>query len=152
VKAYAQARRWKEEVRLLTEEFRQLPISLEFEADLWQERASAVQVRVSELDGAYAQGMIAYAQKQEVLFWDIAAWARQTETATKVARGKRGPREVIIDHLAPLSQQVETGEATEEGDNDDDNNRLVAGEEPDGERGVIESDEELVMGGEVDNI
>ncbi|KAJ7743970.1 hypothetical protein B0H14DRAFT_3514759 [Mycena olivaceomarginata] len=128
-KAYARARRWKEEVRLLTEEFRRLPISLEFEADLWRERASAV-------------------QKQEVLFRDIAAWARQTETATKVARGKRGPREVIIDPLAPLSQQVGTGEATEEGDNDDDDDGLVAGEEPDGERGVIESDEELVMGGE----
>ncbi|KAJ7354135.1 hypothetical protein DFH08DRAFT_912735 [Mycena albidolilacea] len=77
---------------------------------------------------------------------------KQTETATKVARGKRGPREVIIDPLAPLSQQVETGEAMEEGDNDDDDDRLVAREEPDGERGVIKSDEELVMGGEVDNI
>jgi hypothetical protein len=69
-----------------------------------------------------------------VLFRDIAAWVRQTETATKVARGKRGPREVIIDPLAPLSQQVGMGEATEEGDNDNNNNGLVAGEEPDGKR------------------
>ncbi|KAJ7798845.1 hypothetical protein B0H14DRAFT_3492168 [Mycena olivaceomarginata] len=129
-KAYAWARRWKEE----------------------REHASAVQVRASELDDTYVQGMIAYAQKQEVLFRDIAARVRQMETATKVARGKRGPREVIIDPLAPLSQQVGTGEATEEGDNDDDDDRLVAGEEPDGERGVIKSDDELVMGGEVDNI
>ncbi|KAJ7825975.1 hypothetical protein B0H14DRAFT_3088526 [Mycena olivaceomarginata] len=58
-KAYARARRWKEEVRLLTEEFRRLPISLEFEADLWQERAKAVPVGSSELQDAYAQGMIA---------------------------------------------------------------------------------------------
>jgi hypothetical protein len=136
----------------LTEEFRRLPISLEFEADLWRERASAVPFRASELQDAYAQGLIAYALKQEALFRDIAARARQTETAAKVARGKRGPREAIIDPLAPLSQRAGTDAAREEGDDDDDDDGLVAGEEIDGDRGVIESDEELVMGGEVDNI
>ncbi|KAJ7862019.1 hypothetical protein B0H14DRAFT_3444990 [Mycena olivaceomarginata] len=143
-KAYARARRWKEEVWLLMEEFRQLPISLEFEADLWRERASAVPVGASELNDVYAQGMVAYALKQEALFRDIAARARQTETAPKVARGKRGPREVVVDPLAPLSQKVGTDAAREEGDNDDDDDGLVAGEEADGERGVIESDEELI--------
>ncbi|KAJ7863532.1 hypothetical protein B0H14DRAFT_2574911 [Mycena olivaceomarginata] len=128
--AYAQARKWKEEVRLLTEEFRRLPISLEFEADLLQERAKAVPVGSSELQDAYVQGMITYALKQEALFRDIATRARQTETAMK---------------------KVGTDAAREE-DNDDDDNGQVAGEEADGERGVIESDEELVMGGEVDNI
>ncbi|KAJ7788512.1 hypothetical protein B0H14DRAFT_3504207 [Mycena olivaceomarginata] len=126
-KAYARAQRWKEEVRLLMEEFRQLPISLEFEADLWRERASAVPVGASELNDAYVQGMVAYALKQEALFRDIAARARQTETAPKV--------------------KVGTDAAREEGDNDDDDDGLVAGEEADGERGVIESDKELVMGG-----
>jgi hypothetical protein len=135
----------------LTEEFRRLPISLEFEADLWQERAKAVPVGSSELQDAYAQGMIAYALKQEALFRDIAARARQTETATKVARGKRGPREAVIDPLAPLSQKVGTDAAREE-DNDDDDDGQVAREEAYGERGVIESDEEVVMGGEMDDI
>jgi hypothetical protein len=134
------------------EEFRRLPISLEFEADLWRDRASAVPVRTSELNDTYMQGMVAYALKQEALFRDIATRARQTEMAPKVARGKQGPREMVVDPLAPLSQKVGTDAAREEGDNDDDDDGLVAREEADGERGVIESNEELVMGGEVDNI
>ncbi|KAJ7318050.1 hypothetical protein DFH08DRAFT_646893, partial [Mycena albidolilacea] len=72
-KAYVRARRWNEEVRLLTEEFRRVPISLECEADWWLERAQVVPVGTDALHEAYAQGMIAYAIKQESLFRGLAA-------------------------------------------------------------------------------
>ncbi|KAJ7799241.1 hypothetical protein B0H14DRAFT_3092830 [Mycena olivaceomarginata] len=91
-------RKWKEEVRLLKAETDRLPISLEFEADRWIERAQGVPV--GEIDVAYAQGMIAYATKQADLFRDIAARARETATAPRLANGKQRPRAPIVDPLA----------------------------------------------------
>ncbi|KAJ7808144.1 hypothetical protein B0H14DRAFT_3482660 [Mycena olivaceomarginata] len=154
-KTYARSRRWDEEVRLLKEEFRRLPLSLEFEAAMWAGRADAVRGRVSTLDGAYAQGMIAYALKQEALFSDIAARARTTETAPRVARGKKRPRVGIVDPLAEATRRGGGWDVDlDESDGDDDERLLAAAEEGDGseEAGEVESDEELIMGGEVDDV
>lgn len=142
-------------MRLLKEEFRRLPLSLEFEAAMWAGRADAVRGRVSTLDGAYAQGMIAYALKQEALFSDIAAWARTTETAPRVARGKKRPRVGIVDPLAEATRRGGGWDVDlDESDGDDDERLLAAAEEGDGseEAGEVESDEELIMGGEVDDV
>ncbi|KAJ7767594.1 hypothetical protein B0H14DRAFT_2633027 [Mycena olivaceomarginata] len=145
-KVYAQARRWNEEVRLLKEEFRQVPISLEFEADRWVERAKAVLVGTGGVDEASAQGMIAYALKQEAMYRDIAARIREAESAPKIARGKKRPRVPIVD---PLAQQL----GTKEGEDDDDGDMGLREEDDDDvERGVMESDEELVMGGDIDDM
>ncbi|KAJ7823928.1 hypothetical protein B0H13DRAFT_2375773 [Mycena leptocephala] len=43
-KAYARSRRWNEEVAMLREEFRRIPISLTFEAELWIARGKAVPI------------------------------------------------------------------------------------------------------------
>jgi hypothetical protein len=142
-------------VRLLKEEFRRLPLSLEFEAAMWAGRADAVRGRVSTLDGAYAQGMIAYALKQEALFSDIAARARTTETAPRVARGKKRPRVGIVDPLAEATRRGGGWDVDlDESDGDDDERLLAAAEEGDGseEAGEVESNEELIMGGEVDDV
>ncbi|KAJ7799812.1 hypothetical protein B0H14DRAFT_3491267 [Mycena olivaceomarginata] len=145
-KVYARARRWNEEVRLLKEEFRRVPISLEFEVDRWVEWAKAVLVGTGGVDEASAQGMIAYALKQEAMYRDIAARTREVESAPKIARGKKQPRVPIVDPLAQRS-------GTEEGENDDNGDTGLREEDDDDiERGVMESNEELVMGGDIDNM
>ncbi|KAJ7302475.1 hypothetical protein DFH08DRAFT_977891 [Mycena albidolilacea] len=147
-KAYARSRRWDEEVMLLREEFRRLPISLEFEADLWVERGRAVSV-AGEQEEEYAQGMRAYASKQAALFRDIAARAQKTETSPKLDRGKKRPRAAVVDPLAEGSGRH--GEESEDGG--DDGEVLVVGDE-DGdaeeERGMVESDE-VILAGEMDD-
>ncbi|KAJ7792665.1 hypothetical protein B0H14DRAFT_3094155 [Mycena olivaceomarginata] len=92
-KAYARSRRWNEEVRLLKEEFRRLPISLEWQGALWAERAKA------------------------------ATWTNY-------------------------------GKGDGEDDGDDDAVLMAAADEADAddERGELESDEEVIMGGEVDDV
>ncbi|KAJ7352108.1 hypothetical protein DFH08DRAFT_956919 [Mycena albidolilacea] len=133
-KAYARARRWNEEVRLLTEEFRRVPISLECEADRWLERARVVPVGTDALHEAYAQGMIAYAIKQESL-------------------GKKRPRPANIDPLVEAMGAHTTG-GVDDGSKDEEENGGVREEDNgDADEGrIVESDEELVMGGEVDDI
>ncbi|KAF7365532.1 CxC2 domain-containing protein [Mycena venus] len=152
-KAYTRSRRWNEEVLLLREEFLWLPISFEFEADLWVERVRAVPVVAAGLDLAYAQGMRAYAVKQENLFWDLARRAREVETEPKLGKGKRWLRARAVDPLAEATR-YEGGEEEEDGEEDDDGN--VPGAEEDGEAEQLgkglESDEELLMGGEVDDV
>ncbi|KAJ7884187.1 hypothetical protein B0H14DRAFT_3082403 [Mycena olivaceomarginata] len=135
-KAYARSRRWDEEVRLLREEFRRVPITLEWQAEMWERRASEVDVGTGVLEQAYAEGMAAYALKQEALF-----------------QGRRG-RELRL--WTPYKTQWEENrgdEAEAEDDGDDDAVLWAGADDGDGdeERVEIESDEELVMGGEVDD-
>ncbi|KAJ7336156.1 hypothetical protein DFH08DRAFT_915978 [Mycena albidolilacea] len=147
-KAYVRSRRWDEEVMLLKEEFRRLPISLEFEAERWVEHSRGVEAR-SELEEAYVQGMRAYAAQQEVLFQNLADQARATEIAPKLARGKGRVRTRAVDPLQ------DTEVPASDGENGDDDAAILAAvqdEDTDEERGEIKSDEEVIMGGELDNI
>jgi hypothetical protein len=97
--------------------------------------------------------MAAYALKQEALFRDIAERARRAETAPKVARGKKRPRAPIVDPLQDAMGRNRGDEAEAEDDGDDDAVLWAGVDDGDGdeERVEIESDEELVMGGEVDD-
>ncbi|KAJ7763267.1 hypothetical protein B0H14DRAFT_2633763 [Mycena olivaceomarginata] len=136
-KVYARAQRWNEEVRLLKEDFCRVPISLKFEADRWVERAKALSVGTGDVDEASVQGMIACALKQ-----------RAIGEHPKIAKGKKQPRVPIVD---PLVQRL----GVEEGGDDDNDDGVLREEENDGvdaERGVVESKEELVMGGEMDDV
>jgi hypothetical protein len=133
---------------LLKEEFRRLPISLEFEAERWVEHSRVVEAR-SELEEAYVQGMRAYAAQQEVLFRNLADQARATEIAPKLARGKGRVRTRAVDPLQ------DTEVPASDGENGDDDAAILAAvqdEDTDEERGEIESDEEVIMGGELDDI
>jgi hypothetical protein len=49
-----------------------MPISLEWQARMWEQRASRVDLGAGVLEATYTEGMVAYALKQEVLFRDIA--------------------------------------------------------------------------------
>jgi hypothetical protein len=84
-----------------------------------------------------------YAAKQAQLYWDLAARAEVTRTEVKLAHGKK--HQVWAPSWDPVvSMEDNVGaEADDMWDREDD------GEEDD-ERGDIESDEELLMGGEVD--
>ncbi|KAJ7852858.1 hypothetical protein B0H13DRAFT_1904401 [Mycena leptocephala] len=145
-KAYARSRRWDEEVRHLKEEFRRLPISLEFEADLWDERLK--QVPVGVLDVGYTQGMVAYAAKQAALFRDIAARARKTETEPKLMRGKKRPRAPMVD---PLLGPTTIEDLTRGGEREDDESEEEGDEDDRGMVQGMESDEDVIMGGELDD-
>ncbi|KAJ7721409.1 hypothetical protein B0H14DRAFT_3520644 [Mycena olivaceomarginata] len=141
-KAWARSRRWTEEVRLLEEEWRRLPLTYEHRERLWKERAVAVPV--TSIPEAEAEGMIAYALKQAQLYRDLAARAEMTRTEAKLARGKkRATWEPTWDPLIPSDTERRGDANDEDGAGSDD--------EEDDERGDIDSDEELLMGGEVDD-
>ncbi|KAJ7707216.1 hypothetical protein B0H14DRAFT_2646857 [Mycena olivaceomarginata] len=146
-KAYARSRRWDEEVMLLKEEFRHLKITLEFEAEKWVEHSRSVEAR-SELEEVYVQGMRAYAAQQEVVFRNLADQARATEIAPKLATGKAKARTRAVDPL----QNTEVPGPESDGDDDAVILAAVRDGDTDEERGEVESDEEVIMGGELDDI
>ncbi|KAJ7896246.1 hypothetical protein B0H14DRAFT_2558175 [Mycena olivaceomarginata] len=146
-KVYARSQRCDKEVMLLTEEFRRLPISLEFEAERWMERSQGLEAR-SELEEVYMQGMRAYAAQQEVLFRDLADRARAIEAAPKLAKGKGRVRTRVVDPLQ------DTEAPASDGENRDDDAVILAAvrdDDTEEERGVVESDEEVIMGGKLDD-
>ncbi|KAF7314223.1 CxC2 domain-containing protein [Mycena kentingensis (nom. inval.)] len=88
-KAYARTRRWREEVWLLEEEWRRLPLSLAHEERLWDQRGASGQ-SLGATD-AEKEGLVAYAAKQADMFRDLARRAEVVRTAPKLRRGcKRG--------------------------------------------------------------
>ncbi|KAJ7839295.1 hypothetical protein B0H13DRAFT_2239609 [Mycena leptocephala] len=143
-KAYARMCRWDEEVQLLQEEFRRLPISFEHRAAAWMDRARAVELQTMPRE--LAQGMRAYAVRQAKMYRDLAACAKVIELAPKLARGmSRRRAEAEYDALAPTGGEDEEEDA-DEGDED------VKGDGVElEEQGDILSDEEVVMGGEMDD-
>ncbi|KAF7321843.1 CxC2 domain-containing protein [Mycena kentingensis (nom. inval.)] len=97
-KAYARTRRWREEVRVLEEDWRRLPLSLAFSERQWVERAGSVDV--SGMDTEEAEGLIAYAAKQADVYRDLARRAEITRTARRLRRGQRRTREEV--QVGPL--------------------------------------------------
>ncbi|KAK7050119.1 CxC2 domain-containing protein [Favolaschia claudopus] len=142
-KAWARTRRWTEEVRLLEEEWRRLPISYAHREKTWIARAVAVPT--SEIPAAEAEGMIAYATKQAQLYRALAERAETTRTEVKLARGKK--RATWQASWDPVITMDDVGEE----DGEEEAGSAGSEDEEDAERGDIESDEELLMGGEVDD-
>ncbi|KAJ7727187.1 hypothetical protein B0H16DRAFT_1331643, partial [Mycena metata] len=136
----ARSRQWTEEVRLLEEEWRCLPVTYEHREREWRNRAVAVPV--GKLPFEEAQGLIAYAAKHAQMYWKLAARAEETQTEAKLQSGKK--RRVFQPSWDPIiGTEADAGAAGSGDDGEDD--------EDDDERGDIESDEELLMGGEVDD-
>ncbi|KAJ7712326.1 hypothetical protein B0H16DRAFT_1744247 [Mycena metata] len=135
--AYAHVRRWREELRLLEEEARRLPISLEFEAKQWEERVRMVRVGLIPFDEA--EGAIAYGVKQAAMFRRIAERVPVTMTEVRLGRGKRRRR---IDWEG---MDVDGGQHEEDEVGADD-----VDAELDDLRGN-ESDEEHILGGGLDD-
>ncbi|KAJ7642666.1 hypothetical protein DFH06DRAFT_1137218 [Mycena polygramma] len=122
-KAWARSRRWTEEE--------------------WVKRAQAVPT--GSIPFAEAQGKVAYAVKQAQLYRDLAARAEVTRTEEKLRKGKKHTVWVPSwDPVIPM-EGANGLDANDDGEGDEEDD-----EEDDDERGDIESDEELLMGGEVD--
>ncbi|KAJ7801750.1 hypothetical protein B0H14DRAFT_3489222 [Mycena olivaceomarginata] len=147
-KAWARSRRWTEEVRLLEEEWRRLPVTYAHREQLWKDRAVAVPV--TKIPEAVAEGMLAYAMKPAQLYRDLAARAETARTEAKLARGKK--RAVWQPSWDPLIL-TDTGRAVDAQDGISEGGEDGVGSEDDedDERGDIDSDKELLMGGEVDD-
>ncbi|KAJ7116750.1 hypothetical protein C8R46DRAFT_1051327 [Mycena filopes] len=137
-KAWAWSQRWTEEVRLLEEEWRRLPVTYAHRERLWTNRAIAVPV--GQIPAAEAEGMLAYAMKQVHLYRNLAARAEVTRTEEKLRSGQK--RRVYQPSWDPIIGTEDAGGEGEDAQDEED--------EEDDERGDIESDEDLLMGGEVD--
>ncbi|KAJ7606921.1 hypothetical protein FB45DRAFT_1011540 [Roridomyces roridus] len=90
-KANARTRRWREEIRLLEEEQRRLPIALMWQSRLWENRVRKVPVGVWDVE--FAEGGVAYALKQAAIFRDLAE--RAEATRTEIRRGKGRARQRV---------------------------------------------------------
>ncbi|KAJ7789818.1 hypothetical protein B0H14DRAFT_3502546 [Mycena olivaceomarginata] len=86
-KAWARSRQWTEEVHLLEEEWRRLPLTYAHRERLWIQHVVAVPVRQG-LPFPEAEGKVAYATKQAQLFRDLAGRAETTRTEAKLPKGK----------------------------------------------------------------
>ncbi|KAJ7834834.1 hypothetical protein B0H13DRAFT_1653010 [Mycena leptocephala] len=143
-KAWARSRRWVEEVRFLTEEWRRLPVTYAHREQRWRDRAVAVPV--GEIPNAEAEGMIAYAYKQAELYRQLAERAEITRTEPKMGKGRK--RQVWAptwDLVLGEEDEQNPGNVLDVNDSDEDEE-----DDEDDENGDIESDEDLLMGGEVD--
>ncbi|KAJ6450007.1 hypothetical protein C8R47DRAFT_999048 [Mycena vitilis] len=136
-KAWARSRRWTEEVGLLEAEWGRLPRTYGHRERQWTARAVAVPT--GAIAFAEAEGKVAYAVKQAEMYADLARRAEVTRTEKKLQKGKKRAVAVPIwDPLVPVEEDANADEEDAEPEDDD-------------ERGDIDSDEELLMGGEVDD-
>ncbi|KAJ7693184.1 hypothetical protein B0H17DRAFT_933273, partial [Mycena rosella] len=69
-KAWARTRRWTEEVRLLKEEMRRVPLTLRWKATWWLEKE---RLAPAGFDEERAEGAAAYATRQAELYTKLAA-------------------------------------------------------------------------------
>ncbi|KAJ7494545.1 hypothetical protein B0H11DRAFT_2227351 [Mycena galericulata] len=98
VKAWARSRRWTEEVRLLEEEWRRLPVTYAHRENVWLQRA--VRVPLGTLGTAEAEGMIVYASKQAQMYRNLAARAERIRTEPALKKGQK--RKVYQPHWDPI--------------------------------------------------
>ncbi|KAF7331973.1 CxC2 domain-containing protein [Mycena kentingensis (nom. inval.)] len=150
-KAYARVKRWREEVRILTEEWRRLPLSFAHEREQWIARKDAGADFAS--DPEIAEGMAAYAMKQASMYDQLIVRAERTRTEQWAGRGHRrgrNPQEVhamegvegeVEETIPPTVAFVEADEEDEdesddEDDSDEDDDELASDEE-------LDSDDEL---------
>ncbi|KAJ7604746.1 hypothetical protein FB45DRAFT_880205 [Roridomyces roridus] len=134
-KTWARSRRWTEERRMLEEEWRRLLATHQYRERLWQVRGAAVGVGV--IDAEIAEGKVAYAAKQAHLCRELHQRAEAVRTAAPLRRGQKRHRPEVLPYGFSAAT-VEEGEG-----------HVSDGEGSDG-RGDVDSDEELLMGGEVD--
>ncbi|KAF7331581.1 hypothetical protein MKEN_00037500 [Mycena kentingensis (nom. inval.)] len=110
-RAYARTRRWREEIRLLEEEIRCLPLSLRHEERIWNERGA----EALGGDRRLQEGRVAYAAKQAAMYREIAWRAELIQVEEWQGKGHRKYAE-----RRRLNEEVEMEDEKrdEEGDSD----------------------------------
>ncbi|KAF7304804.1 CxC2 domain-containing protein [Mycena kentingensis (nom. inval.)] len=106
-KAYARTRRWREEVRILEEEWRRFPLSMAFEERRWADRAASLDTASMNVEDA--EGLLAYAAKQTDVFRGIARRAEAARTAPAYRRGVRRVRESAMEGVMEMPESMEVG-------------------------------------------
>ncbi|KAF7308831.1 CxC2 domain-containing protein [Mycena kentingensis (nom. inval.)] len=117
-KAYARVRRWREEVRVLTEEWRRLPISLAHEQKSWLSRGEGANSGGKSEE--HVDGLRAYAAKQAALYGDLIERAEVTRTEERKGRGyrRRGKQATTDVEMVDAEESVSAPElGTDGGDN-----------------------------------
>ncbi|KAJ7448726.1 hypothetical protein FB451DRAFT_1343295 [Mycena latifolia] len=95
-KAFARVRRWMEEKRLVTEEYRRVPLSFKYEAAKWDARAASVRIGVLPL--AEVEGGVAYAARQVAMYRDLIVRGER--------RGKKKARHLPSAVVAMQAEQA----------------------------------------------
>ncbi|KAJ7027247.1 hypothetical protein C8F04DRAFT_965417, partial [Mycena alexandri] len=133
-KAYAQTRRWEEEIEILAAEYERVMATFEYEATRWDERANRVPMAISAED---LEGARAFAKRQAAIFRDLKARGEAKWTEEKLGRGKKRPwgRPVLGD-----SEAMDREEEEEERERMEEDEALAQGD--------AASDEEFLLGGE----
>ncbi|KAF8192329.1 hypothetical protein K438DRAFT_1970135 [Mycena galopus ATCC 62051] len=149
-KAFAQVRRWDEEVRLLREEFRRVCLSFQYKEEQWRARAAAVPVGVLSLPDVEAA--VTYALRHAGMFADLRERGIKRWNEEKLTRGKKRAR-----HVPAVVGAMEAEARAEEGERAGSAlGRVIDGAEADDEDeeegggacSDVESDEEYILGGE----
>ncbi|KAF7288121.1 hypothetical protein HMN09_01426400 [Mycena chlorophos] len=119
-KAWGRDRRWSEEVVILTEETRRVPLSFDHLANTWLCRAEMVTGR-EELTNDEREGLVAYAVSQSDTFHNLARRAEDSATQPRMPKGARTTEihEVMEDDAVgeQIEQQIdelELGNASDE--------------------------------------
>ncbi|KAJ7164569.1 hypothetical protein C8R43DRAFT_1122450 [Mycena crocata] len=139
-KAFARTRRWEEESRLLAEEVRRLPISLEARATEWEVRAQEITGNSVITNQAEVDGAVAYAAKQAAMFRAIKGRVHRTMTEVIRGRGKRRRAVEEQDILMGLVGGDDGGDKSDGPSSDSDDEDERGGED-------LPSDEEFILGG-----
>nr|GAT58172.1 predicted protein [Mycena chlorophos] len=148
-KAWARARRWNEELIIVKNEARRLPISLQHESDKWLARAGAVPLG-SGISIEDSEGQIAYAVACADVFLNLRRRAEQTITEPKLRRGVSAVRYQPVYTVVRGGQRVLQcweGEAAEDGEDEEGDGRI----EIDVDADVGNASEEEVIEGDVDD-
>lgn len=134
---FARTKRWTEEVRLLKEEMRCVPVTLCWKAGWWEDRRV-----VEEFIEEHAEGVSAYAARQADLMRRLAKnfeemWAGTIDLEIVPCEAERRAEE--------LATAAAAGDDDDEDEDADDNEVPEDGEER------MEGDEQGSVGGEEDN-
>ncbi|KAF7288127.1 CxC2 domain-containing protein [Mycena chlorophos] len=127
-KAWARDRRWSEEVVILAEETRRVPLSFDHHANIWLQRAELVTGR-EQLTNDECEGLVAYAVSQSDTFHNLARPSRglcddaaNTQRRAKakileVVHGIAGRHDVVAEQI---EQQIDERELGNESDEEED--------------------------------
>ncbi|KAJ7430256.1 hypothetical protein B0H11DRAFT_2263932 [Mycena galericulata] len=129
-KAWARTRRWTEEVKLLKEEMRRVPLTLRWKAAWWVARSE-----VEEFTGCHAEGARAYALRQAGLLRDM---------ADRFERMWEGLQD--LEEVEEVEEGGAAATARDEVEEDENEEDWVA-PESEGEGGLEGNDEEGSVGG-----
>jgi hypothetical protein len=111
-KAWARTRRWSEEIKLLEEEWRRVPLSFAFEERKWVRRAQSVPIGVVTVEDA--EGLVAYATKQADVYRNLARRAVEVRAEPELRRGVRRVRQPLVHTWLPGFGSAEVGDAVDE--------------------------------------